>query len=532
MRDGTSPGTQQASHTGTAAGDLGRNALGLSGLVLLGTAYMGLALAAYFNFGIMAELTGPIVPLTFVAVTVVMLPTAASYAVMNRERPSTGSTLTWLWEATVPRLGVWLGWILVITYVVGAALQPVMFGVFFNSFLSYFGVRPDALTAIAGGVSAVLIVAILTKQDIRLSARSLSLFIGVEAGFVAFLAVYVMVKQGLAGHLSWQPVIPSRATSWSGFVAALLFGVLSIAAFDIVAPVAEEARSPRSLVPRATILVTLGAGAYWAFTSFGIVSSVSAKGMAAYVRSGQVTPVYLVAAHYLGAAKVLVPITGFTATVAALSAVSIAASRQLFALARARVAPKMFAVTNRHKTPWNAQLPVLACCLVVPVVVILYQNSSPLQAFMWIGQAYVFLILIPYTLTCLANIVYHLRYRAMDVNWLTHLLLPALGIVVNCYILYKNFLQTFVFNPTNFRTQTSITVACFALIALASAVTLIGVRKNSRVLAPGPASHADATDPIGVTTASAVPMSRPTPERGPRRHVRGLRPAPEDRELK
>jgi amino acid transporter len=347
----------------------------------------------------------------------------------------------------------------------------------------------------AGGIGAVLIVAILTKQDVRLSARSLSLFIAVEAGFVAFLALYVLVKQGLAGHLSWQPVIPSRATSWSGFITALLFGVLSIAAFDIVAPVAEEAKTPRSLVPRATILVTLGAGAYWAFTSFGIVSSVSAKGMTSFVRSGQVTPIYLVAAHYLGAAKLMVPITGFTATVASLSAVSIAASRQLFALARARMATRGFTVTDRHKTPWNAQVLVLVCCLVLPVAVILYQNSNPMLAFMWIGQAYVFLILIPYTLTCLANIVYHVRYHATNVNWLTHLVLPVLGIVVNCYVLYKNFLQMFVFHPTNFRAQTSITVACLGLVALASLTTLIGLRKNSGRMVPRPPPDAQPTEP-------------------------------------
>ncbi|MGH3402366.1 MAG: hypothetical protein ACRDRJ_07615 [Streptosporangiaceae bacterium] len=36
---------------------------------------MGLALTAYFNFGIMEGITGPVVPLAFAAVTVAMLPT-------------------------------------------------------------------------------------------------------------------------------------------------------------------------------------------------------------------------------------------------------------------------------------------------------------------------------------------------------------------------------------------------------------------------------------------------------------------------
>src|SRR5215469_4760346 len=340
---------------------LSRNALGLWGLVIMGIAYMGLALTAYFNFGIMEGITGPIVPLAFAAVTVAMLPTAASYAVMNSRRPSTGATLTWLWEATTPPLGVWLGWVLVIAYIDGCILQPVMFGLFFNSFLNYFGVSTGYLTATLAGLIPIAVVGYMTKKDIRISAKIVGYFIAIEAGFVALLAIYIMIKQGIAGHLSFQPLNPTAATAgWTGFLNALLFAMLAIAAFDIVAPMAEETRTPRSLVPRATILVTIGAGLYWVVTSFGIVNAVPAKTMAGYVASGQFTPIYLVAGHYIGWLKILVPLTGFTAVFAAFSAISIAASRQLYALGREGLAPRVFARTDRNKTPWNAQVLVLA----------------------------------------------------------------------------------------------------------------------------------------------------------------------------
>src|SRR5437773_11246033 len=110
---------------------LNTNALGLWGLVIMGIAYMGLALTAYFNFGIMEGITGPIVPLAFAAVTVAMLPTAASYAIMNSRRPSTGSTLTWLWEATTPGLGIWPGWVPAIPYIPGRILHPAMLRLLF-----------------------------------------------------------------------------------------------------------------------------------------------------------------------------------------------------------------------------------------------------------------------------------------------------------------------------------------------------------------------------------------------------------------
>src|SRR5262249_2196426 len=114
------------------------NALGLWGLVIMGIAYMGLALTAYFNFGIMEGITGPIVPLAFAAVTVAMLPTAASYAIMNSRRPSTGSTLTWLWEATTPSLGGWLRWGPGIASPHAGRPQPRTTGPFFYPFLHFF----------------------------------------------------------------------------------------------------------------------------------------------------------------------------------------------------------------------------------------------------------------------------------------------------------------------------------------------------------------------------------------------------------
>lgn len=479
MSDGCPGGPEPAANTDAVLASPDRHKLGLSGLIALGIAYMGLALAVYLNFGVMEALTGPVVPLTFLAVTAAMLPTAASYAAMNARRPSAGSALTWVWEATVPWLGVWLGWILVITYVVGAILQPVMFGLFFNSFLDVIGVHAGAVTAMCGGAVAVLVAGFLTRRQIRVSARAIGVFICIEAGFVLLLSALIVIRQGANGRLSWQPLLPSHATSWSGFVNAVLFAVLSIAAFDIVAPIAEETKTPRSLVPKATIIVTLAAGAYWAVTSFAIVSSVPAATMASYVNSAQFTPVYLIAGEYVGALKIMVPLTGFTASLAALSTVSIAASRQLFALARQRMAPRAFVAVSPDAVPRNAQLLVLACCAVLPVLVTLYQDDSPMKAFAWIGQAYVFLILIPYTLTCCANIIYHLRHQAAQMRWLTNLALPVTGIVINCYIFYKNFLVTFVFHPDSFQFQTSISVACFTLAVLAAVATAAGHRRRA-----------------------------------------------------
>ncbi len=455
------------------------NALGLWQLVILGVAYMGLALTVYFNVGLMEGITGPIVPLAFAAVAIAMLPTAASFAVMNARRPSTGSVFTWLWEATSPPIGIWLGWVLVVTYIVGSILQPVMFGLFFNTLLDYFGIGAGTWTAVISGLGSVVVIGVLTKKDIQISAKVTGYFIAFEAGFVALLAAYIIIKQAIDGNLSADPFIYSNNTAgWSGFQNAVLFAVLAIAAFDIVAPMAEETKTPRNLVPKATILVTILAGAYWVFTSYGFVEAVPASTMANYVSSGEFTPIYLVADHYIGVLRILIPLTGITAVFAAFTAISITAARMLYALSREGLAPKQFAQVDEHKTPWNAQAFVLICCAVLPIIIVLWQDQKPLNAFGWIGVSYVFYVLIPYTLVCVANIFYHLRVVRDQFNWFNNLVLPLVGIAINVYIFYKNFLLTFLINATDFKTQSSIAYFGIAVLVILAGFTAWGLSKK------------------------------------------------------
>jgi amino acid transporter len=490
--------------TGTVTGEGGvapteqlrSNALGLGGLVIMGIAYMGLALTVYFNVGLMEGITGPIVPLAFLAVAIAMLPTAASFAVMNSRRPSTGSVFTWLWESTAPSLGLWLGWVLVVTYIVGSLLQPVMFGLFFNSLLNFLSIGAGTGTAVCAGVVAVIIVGVLTKKDIRISAKVTGYFIAVEAGFVALLATFIIIKQAVNGNFTLTPFNPGAATAgWTGFQNAILFAVLAIAAFDIVAPMAEETRTPRTLVPKATILVTLGAGLYWVYTSFGFVISVPSHTMAGYVSSGQFTPIYLVADKYIGFLRLLVPLTGMTAVFAAFTAISITASRLLYALSRERLAPRRFAQVDKNKTPWNAQALVLASCVVLPILIVIWQDGKPLNAFAWIGVSYVFFVLIPYTLVCVANIFYHLRVERDKFNVITNLLLPVLGIVINGYIFYKNFLLTYLINSTDFTTQSSIFYIGVGTLLVLVGATVWGLRRSGSAKTPHRFSEVDAEVP-------------------------------------
>ncbi|MBO0787715.1 MAG: APC family permease [Actinobacteria bacterium] len=429
------PATQLASE------GLRRDSLNLPRLAFIGLAYFSLAPVIYLNMGFMeTDSGGPVMPFLFILITVAVLPTAVSFALLNNRRPSAGSGYTWLWESTYPVAGLWLGWVMITTYVVVSALYPVAFGTFFNALLAYFHLTATTWTGIAGGIAAILIIGYLNHNNIKLSSTVIGILMILEAAFVAAVAIVIVVRGGHLGHFSASPFNPGAATAgFSGLSLAAIFAFLSIAGVDSVAPVAEEAHTPRRLIPLATILITVTAGLFWALTSYGFAISVPVRTVAGYVNAGQITPVLPISRSYIGGWAVLVPITGFTAALASFGASLYAAGRITYAVSREGFVPSYFAGLHpRFRTPWRAEAATLLAALVFLIAVSLWQGG-PESAYAYLGEIFVFFVLLLYIFVNLANIVYHARFRRESFNWFLNGITPVAGIVIDGYVLYKAF---------------------------------------------------------------------------------------------
>lgn len=440
---------QQATVTTTARESLRRNSLNLPRLAFIGLAYFSLAPVIYLNMGFMeTDSGGPVMPFLFILITIAVLPTAISYALLNNRRPSAGSGYTWLWESTYPAVGLWLGWIMVTTYVVVSALYPVAFGTFFNALLSYFNLTATTWTGIGGGVASILVIGYLNHNNIRLSSLVIGILMVLEGTFIAAVALVIVIKGGYLGHFSGKPFDPRAATAgFSGLSLAAIFAFLSIAGVDAVAPVAEEANTPRRLIPLATILITVIAGAFWTLTSYGFAIAVPVHTVASYVSSGQITPVLPITRSYIGGWAVLVPITGFTAALASFGASLYAAGRITYALSREGFLNKYFrGLHARFQTPWRAEAATLLVSLVFLFVISLWQGG-PASAYAYLGEVFVFFVLVLYIFVNLANIVYHWRFRRGQFNWFLNGFIPVAGIVIDGYILYKGFFVSEVSLP-------------------------------------------------------------------------------------
>ena len=451
-----SQASSQSVVTEQAAEGLRRNSLNLPRLIFIGLAYFSLAPVIYLNMGFMeSDSGGPVMPFLFILITIAVLPTAISFAIMNNRRPSAGSGYTWLWESTYPGVGLWLGWIMIATYVVVTALYPPAFATFFNALLTYFHLSATTWTGIGGGVFAILFVGYLNHNNIKLSSLLIGILMVGEAVFIAAVAIVIVVEGGHLGHFSATPFNPRAATlGFSGLSLAAIFAFLSIAGVDAVAPVAEESHTPRRLIPLATILITVIAGLFWTLTSYGFAISVPLKTVAGYVSAGQITPVLPITRSYIGGWAVLVPITGFTAALASFGAALYAAGRITYALSREGFISPYFKGLHPHfRTPWRAEASTLFISLVFLIVVSLWQGG-PANAYAYLGEVFVFFVLILYMFVNLANLVYHARFRRNEFNWFLNGFIPVAGIGIDGYILYKGFFVTELALP--FKTGSSI----------------------------------------------------------------------------
>jgi amino acid transporter len=440
----------------SAGGGLRRDSLNLPRLAFIGLAYFSLAPVIYLNMGFMeSDSGGPVMPFLFILITIAVLPTAISFAVLNNRRPSAGSGYTWLWESTYPSVGLWLGWIMITTYVVVSALYPPAFATFFNALLAYFHLTANTWTGIGGGVASILIVGYMNHNNIKLSSTVIAVLMVFEATFVAAVALVIIIKGGHLGHFSAAPFNPGAATAgFSGLSLAAIFAFLSIAGVDAVAPVAEESHTPRRLIPLATILITVIAGLFWTLTSYGFAISVPVKTVEAYVSAGQITPVLPITKSYIGGWAVLVPITGFTAALASFGASLYAAGRITYALSREGfISPYFKSLHSRFQTPWRAEAATLLVALILLIVVSLWQGG-PANAYAYLGEIFVFFVLILYMFVNLANLVYHARFRRDSFNWFLNGFIPVAGIGIDGYILYKGFFVTELALP--FKTGSSI----------------------------------------------------------------------------
>jgi len=472
----TASGTGPVGSNSNSTTTLKRGAVGLVGAATLGAIMMSPALGLYGNWGPLAQDVGVIGPLIFALGLLIALPTAISYAVIARVMPSSGSAYTWLWRSLTPSAGIFIGFIMIGYYVVAVILQPYLFGLYFNELFNYVGIT--GMSQYVSGVIGVLIVtaigAFFVYRGIQVSVRGTVVLIAIESLVAGGLALTVILTKASQGNLSFAPFDPSQIGGSKDIGLALIIMVLSYTGFDVISTVAEETHSPRTLIPRATIIALLGVAAFWIFGTWGLSIAVPMSQVNDLVSSGM-TPVTPIAKQYWGAGEILVILTALTAATGVFIACAVGASRVIYAMGREGTLPLALGKLHpRFQTPWAATHLVFGISIFATVFWPFWLDGNFLASFVWWAGAITFFALVTYLFVNLANILYFVRIKPAKRNILTNVVAPVIGLVVDGWVLYKAFFES-LWNGSDWRTGQAIIWFCL-IVAAAGIVYVVVIR--------------------------------------------------------
>lgn len=423
---------------GTNEVKLKGGALGIIGAATMGAVMMSPALGIYGNFGPIALTAGKTAPLVFLIALLATLPTAICYAMISKEIPSSGSAYTWLWEAVNPAVGIWLGWILTVFFVIVVFLQPLLFGLFFNDLLRIFGISAGYGTFIISMIISSSIIAFITYRGVEISEKGSFIDLIFQMIIVAALAITIIIILGAKGKLDISPFLPSSSPQgFSGISMALIFGILSFTGFNVITNVAEETKDPRRAIPKALVIACVVVGLYWVVVSWAYVIAVPIEGVIQSVKS-DIIPVVPIAKKYWGVGDILIIFTGMIAALGVYIATVVGASRVLYAMGRDGSMPVVFSKLNpKYQVPWNAlHLTFLVAFIfvLVPAGILGIYNT-----YIWWAKAVVFFALTTYIFVSIANPIFYWRYKREKFNIFWNGGIAVIAFFVNLYLLYKAF---------------------------------------------------------------------------------------------
>ncbi|WP_250028996.1 APC family permease [Paractinoplanes maris] len=334
--------TEDSPHT-LAAGRLGAAAVTFFALAVTApiAVLISVVPAAYATGG------GPLVPLSFLALGVVLMLFAPGYAAMAHRAPFAGAMYTFVARGLGRPAGTGSAWLALASYqaiqlglygLVGAAAAPVL--------SSWFGVSAEWWMVAAG---CWLLVALGGTIRVEVAGGLIALLVLTEIAVAAGFATANVLDPGAGGLTVGSILPPGPGIDRSAVGLLLAVGLLAFAGFETAGAYAEESIRPRRDTGRATYATVAAFALLLAGTSWSLSAAAGAGRITELAQARGSELMFDLAAARLAPWAVtlgrLVLLTGLLAAILALHQVM---SRYLFALGRERVLPAGLGRTSRR----------------------------------------------------------------------------------------------------------------------------------------------------------------------------------------
>jgi len=309
--------------------------LGLFEVTLSG---VGIILGAgiYALLGKASGLAGNSVWLSFAIASLIAVFTGLSYAELSSMFPKASAEHEYVRNAFGRRLAFIIGWLIILSGVIGAATVALGFGGYFNAFF-----KVPVLTS-----AFVLIVALsfLLFYGIKETARFVIIATLVET---AGLVIVIFIGLPYLGKLDYFEM----PHGWSGVFQASALVFFAYTGFESIVKLSEETKSPEKIIPKGLILAIVVSIFLYITVA---VSAVSVMGWERLSTSD--APFADLAFFAFGSnAFILLTAIALFATANTVLMMMLGSSRIIYGMADSRTLPAIFARVHRsRRTPWTA----------------------------------------------------------------------------------------------------------------------------------------------------------------------------------
>ncbi len=309
--------------------------LGLLEVTLSG---VGIILGAgiYALLGKASGLAGNSVWLSFALASLIAIFTGLSYAELSSMYPRASAEYEYTDHAFGKKLAFIIGWLIILSGVIGASTVALGFGGYFNAFFK--------VTPVISGIILIIALSGLLLYGIKETARFAMLSTLVEtAGLIIIIFIgvpylgkvdYFEMPQGLTGVFQ---------------AAALVF--FAYTGFESIVKLSEETKTPEKTIPRGLLIAILVSIILYILVA---ISAVSVMGWEKLAVSN--APFADIAFAAFGSeAFILLAIIALFATANTVLLMLLGASRIIYGMADSSTLPGILAkVHSSRRTPWVA----------------------------------------------------------------------------------------------------------------------------------------------------------------------------------
>jgi APA family basic amino acid/polyamine antiporter len=311
--------------------------LGLLEVTLSG---IGIILGAgiYALIGKAAALAGNSVWLSFAIASLIAVFTGLSYAELSSMFPKASAEHEYVRNAFGKKLAFVIGWLIILSGVIGAATVALGFGGYFNAFFKV-PVIPSAIVLIAA-------LSFLLFYGIKETARFVMIATLIET---AGLVIVIFIGLPYLGKVDYFEM----PYGWTGVFQASALVFFAYTGFEGIVKLSEETKSPEKTIPKGLILaIVLSIFLY-------ITVALSAVSVMGWERlSTSDAPFADLAFLAFGSnAFILLTAIALFATANTVLMMMLGSSRIIYGMADSRTLPAFLAsVHTSRRTPWTAIL--------------------------------------------------------------------------------------------------------------------------------------------------------------------------------